>query len=141
MIQNLRSDIRKLANPEKAKILQRFFKTGVGEYGEGDIFLGLTVPQSRAMAAKYKDLLAGEITELLRSKIHEERLIAVLILVHNFQKGNGQQQKQIFNFYLKHLKYINNWDLVDLSADKIVGAYLVDKEKEILLKLAKSENI
>lgn len=137
----LRKDLKKLANPKKAKILAGFFKTGEGEYGYGDIFLGITVPQSREIAKKYKDLPADEIRELFKSKIHEERLIAVLLLVHNFQTGDDRKKKEIFDFYLKHTKYINNWDLVDLSADKIMGGYLVDKDKSILLKLAKSKSL
>ena len=126
----LRKELRKIADPQKAKILQRFFKTGIGEYGEGDIFLGITVPNSRKIAIKFKDLPFSEISKLLKSKIHEERLIALLVLVYNFShfaKASRDKQKQIFDFYLSNTEYINNWDLVDLSADKIVGAYLLDR--------------
>ena len=140
MIKDLIKDFEKLENKDKAKLLQGFFKTGKGEYGEGDIFAGLTVPQSRTLAVKYKDLSFPEITLLLKSKIHEQRLIALLILVHNFQK-NPLDQKKIYEFYLKNTKYINNWDLVDLSSHEIVGGYLIDKPKEILLSLAKSKNL
>lgn len=120
--------------------MQRFFKTGKGEYGEGDIFAGLTVPQSRKLAIKYKDLPFSEISQLLESKIHEERLIALLILVSNFQKKPLEQRK-IYEFYLKNTKHINNWDLVDLSSHEIVGEYLLDKPKQVLLKLAKSKDL
>ena len=120
--------------------MQRFFKTGEGEYGFGDVFIGLTVPQSRNIAIKFKDLEFADIIELLKSKIHEERLIALLILVHKFQK-EPLEQRRIYDFYIKNTKYVNNWDLVDLSSDKIVGGYLIDKPKEILVKFANSENI
>lgn len=141
MIALLRRDLRKIADPKKAKILQRFFKTGKGQYGYGDVFLGVMVPDSRTVAKKYKDLSWKEISELLQSKIHEERLVAILLLVHNFNTGQESEKKRIYNFYLKHTKYINNWDLVDLSADKIIGGYLLGKDKKVLIRLAKSENL
>lgn len=141
----LRKELKKLANPKKEKILQRFFKTGKGEYGEGDIFLGITVPVSRKIAIKYKDLFFSEIRELLKSKIHDERLIALLILVYNFDAGSEKVRKKVYKFYLKNTRRVNNWDLVDLSADKIVGAYLFARRHvatpSILFKLAKSENL
>ena len=140
MLANLRKDINKFASKDKAKILARFFKTGTGNYGEGDKFLGITVPQTRIVAKKYKDLTLRNLDILLESKFHEERLLALLILVNQFEKGSKNKPK-IFKFYLSHTKYINNWDLVDLSADKIVGAYLKDKPKDILPKLAKSKNL
>lgn len=137
-LSDLRNDLNRLKNPKKAKVLQGFFKTGKGEYGEGDIFLGLTVPQSRSIAQKYSSLPFGEIKKLLQSKIHEERLIALLILVYNFQHGNNIDKEKIYKYYLLHTKFINNWDLVDLSADKIVGQYLFDKPRDILVSLARS---
>src|SRR3989344_3195011 len=139
-LRSLREELERLTDNKKASFLQRFFKTGKGEYGEGDIFVGLTVPQSRILAVKYKDLSFLEILELLKSKIHEERLIALLILVHRFKK-NPDEQKKIYNFYLQNTKYINNWDLVDLSSHKIIGEYLLDKPKDILFELARSENL
>ena len=139
-LRSLRKELERLTDNKKASFLQRFFKTGPGEYGEGDIFVGLTVPQSRILAVKYKDLSFLEILELLKSKIHEERLIALLILVHRFKK-NPDEQKKIYNFYLQNTKYINNWDLVDLSSHKIIGEYLLDKPKDILFELARSENL
>lgn len=140
MLTDFKKDFKKLENKEKAKLLQRFFKTGKGEYGEGDIFAGLTVPQNRNLAVKYKDLDFSDITNLLKSKIHEKRLIALLILVHRFQKYPPEQRK-IYEFYLKSTRYINNWDLVDLSSHKIVGVYLFDKPKDVLFNLAKSKNL
>lgn len=132
--------IQQIQNPQKAAILQRFFKTGKGEYAEGDIFSGLTVLQSRVIAKKYKDLELSEIENLLHSKIHEERLIALLILIEHFKK-NKHEQKEIFEMYLQNTKYINNWDLVDLSAPNVVGMYLADKKRNVLYELAKSHNL
>ncbi|MBI3984530.1 MAG: DNA alkylation repair protein [Candidatus Levybacteria bacterium] len=140
MLKKLKIDIKKSANPKKASFLQRFFKTSEGEYGFGDVFIGLTVPKSREIAIKYKDLDFNDILTLLKSPVHEERLIALLILVHQYEKEE-MLQRRIYEFYLKNTKYINNWDLVDLSSDKIVGAYLIDKPKDILVKLSKSNNL
>lgn len=141
MLLNFRKDLQKLADPTKAKRLAGFFKTGKGEYGYGDVFLGITVPESREIAKSYANLPESGIKQLLISKIHEERLIALLLLINNFQNGDEKNKKEIYGLYLKHTKYINNWDLVDLTADKIVGAYLIDKGKDILLKLAKSDDL
>ncbi len=140
MLLNLQKDVKKLENKKKAKILAGFFKTGEGEYGFGDIFLGIPVPECRKIALKYRDLGFEDILKLLRSEIHEERLIALLILVHQFQHDE-MLQRRIYEFYLKNTKFVNNWDLVDLSADKIMGAYLADKPKAILYKFAKSQNL
>jgi len=138
MIIELRKDLEKLKNPEQAALLQGFFKTGKGQYGEGDIFLGIKVPEQRKLVKKYKDLGLNEVQELINSKIHEERLIGLLILVEKYKIGN---KKEIFEFYLKNAKQVNNWDLVDLTAPKISGDYLIDKERGILYKLAKSNNL
>ena len=140
-VENIQKDLKKLANPEKAKILQGFFKTGKGQYGEDDIFLGIVVPEQRKVAKKYSNLNLGEIKKLLSSKIHEHRLVSLFILANQYQKADKQTKKKIFNFYLKNAKNINNWDLVDLSAPNIVGDYLLNKDKSILYKLAKSKNI
>jgi len=137
----LKRDVKKLSNLQKASFLQRYFKTGKGDYGEGDVFLGLTVPQSRAIAGKYKKLDLSSVEKLLSSKAHEERLIALFILVYKFEEGLDKEKKQIYDFYLKNIKHINNWDLVDLSAYKIIGAYLLDKNFKVLFELAKSKNI
>ena len=141
-LQSLKSELKSLANPEKARVLQKFFKTGKGEYAEGDIFLGITVPESRKLAKKYLSLSQEEIKYLLESKLHEERLIALLILVENFRKNkkNKLEQRKIFNFYLENTARINNWDLVDLSADKIVGEFAFKDESSILNLLARSQN-
>ena len=138
-LDSLKKDIERLSNPSKAKLLQRFFKTGKGEYGEGDIFLGIQVPEQRKIARKYKDLELNEIQELLKSKIHEYRLIALLILVEKYVKSLNK--KEIVDFYLKNTRNINNWDLVDLTSHKILGEYLKDKDRSILFKLAKSKNL
>lgn len=124
MLENLRDDVKRISFPDRAKEVARFFKTGVGEYGEGDVFAGLTVPQCRSIAVKYKGLPLTDVKKLLASEVHEERLIALLLLVHNFNRGDAQTKKEIYEFYLAHTKHINNWDLVDLSADKIIGEYL-----------------
>ncbi|MFH2020465.1 MAG: DNA alkylation repair protein [archaeon] len=139
MILKLRKELDSLKNPQKAKIQQGFFKTGTGEYGEGDIFLGIAVPVQRRLARKYLNLTLSEIQNLLDSKIHEERLVGLIILVNKFNVGNDP--KQIFDFYLKNTKNINNWDLVDLTAHKIIGEYLLDKNRAVLYKLARSENL
>jgi len=141
MLSDLVADLQKLENPQKAKILSRFFKTGKGEYGEGDIFLGITVPQTRSIAKKYTNLNLKDLEKLLSSKIHEHRLIALLILIENYRKDSIEHKNSIFNFYLKNTKFINNWDLVDLSAPNIVGNFLLDKDKSILYNLAKSSNL
>ncbi len=140
-LKNLRTAINKMSNPEQAKILSLFFKTGNGEYGEGDEFLGIKVPVSRRLAKQFKDLTLEEIQDLLNSSIHEERLIALFILTEQFRKGDEKKKDNIYKFYLNNTKHVNNWDLVDLSAEKIVGAYLLDKNKSILFKLARSKNL
>lgn len=151
----IKKELRQKADPKKAKILLRFFKTGKGEYGEGDRFLGVVVPEQRRIARKYLDNeLRSRIwlrekrllNSLLASPWHEERLTALLILVELYKRGDEKFKKQIFNFYLKNIKYVNNWDLVDLSAPNIVGDYLFNlfNKKEahkFLLKLAKSKNL
>lgn len=137
-VENIRKELKSYANKNKAKILQRFFKTGKGEYAEGDIFLGIVVPVVRKIAKQYQSLESNAIGELLKSVIHEERLLALLIMVNKYHTGNSLDQKHIYNFYLKHTKYINNWDLVDLTAPHIVGAFLNFKNKVVLYKLAKS---
>jgi len=141
MLKNCIRDIQKLSSPEKVKILQRFFKTGKGQYGEGDIFLGIQVPDTREIAKKYCDLDSKDIKKLLQSKIHEHRLLALLILIQKYSKGDNFKREKIFNFYLKNTIYINNWDLVDLSAPNIIGPYLSDKDRKILYSLARSNNL
>lgn len=141
MLKQLRKELALKANPKKAKILQGFFKTGKGEYGEGDIFLGLVVPETRKLAEKYSALNLAEIKKLLNSKIHEERLLALFILTAQFSRAEEKERQKLFKFYLSQTRNINNWDLVDLSADKIVGSHLKNKDKKILYQLAKSRNL
>lgn len=128
-------------NSQKAKNYARFFKTGKGEYGFGDQFAGLTVPQSRVIAKRFAQLGLEGIQKLLQSKIHEERLIALMILVQQFAMGSEKTRAAIYRFYLKQAKRVNNWDLVDCSADKIVGAFLLKQSHQKLLQLARSSNL
>lgn len=142
-IQNLIKDLNKASDKEKIKVYQWFFKTGKGEYGEGDIFIGITTPKLKEIVKKHKDLELREIEKLLSNKIHEYRSCALAILVNRFKKATPTERKKIFNLYLKNAKLnrINNWDLVDCSADKIIGEHLLDKNITILRKLAKSKNL
>lgn len=133
--------LRSRASVKKARALSRFFKTGIGEYAEGDMFLGVMVPQTRAVVAKYKDLPEPEITELLASKYHEVRLAGLLILVDQFARGDNKIQARITKYYLRHVRAVNNWDLVDLSAHKILGEYLQGKSLAPLVRLARSRNM
>jgi len=137
----LREKISHLADKKQAAILSRFFKTGPGEYGEGDIFLGIKVPLTRSLAREGRDLPFLDLETLLESPLHEERLLALLILVHQFQKGGEDRQREIFLFYLNHTDRINNWDLVDLSAPHILGAYLYDHDKRIPRRLIRSKDL
>jgi 3-methyladenine DNA glycosylase AlkD len=131
----------KMGDREDAKFLQGFFKTGPGQYGEGDIFLGIRVPAVRKLASEYSDLPLKETLELLKSPYHEVRLFALISLVNAFAKGDETIQKKIYDLYLANTKHINNWDLVDLSAPNIVGAYLLTKSRKPLYQLAKSKSL
>lgn len=135
---SLQTDLKNLANKEKAVLLSRYFKIGKGEYAEGDIFLGVMVPQQRIIAKKYRELSLAGISELLKSGIHEYRLTSLFILCDQFKKN---PDKKYVDFYLKNTRYINNWDLVDLSSHKILGTYLIDKPKDMLYTLAVSKNL
>ena len=138
MLLKLKQDLESLKDSEKAQIYQRFFKTGKGEYGEGDSFLGLTVPQQRKIAKSYVDISLSDLQQLLDSKIHEFRFTALVILVNKYTKN---KDKKYFDFYLKNIKNINNWDLVDATAPQIIGDYLLNKNKEVLYQLANSDNL
>jgi 3-methyladenine DNA glycosylase AlkD len=138
---SLRNEIKSVSNPDKAKFLQRFFKTGKGEYAEGDVFLGIVVPVQRQIAKKYNELSFDDLEKLIKSKYHEERLIALLVLVERLKKADETEKEKIVKFYLNNRKGINNWDLVDLSAPKILGEYLFDRDRKILFKFAKSKNL
>ena len=143
-MKQLEQELKKAADSEKAKILAGFFKTGKGQYGEGDVFLGITVPEQRRIARGVCGRLSLKDAEvLLDSEIHEKRLIALLILIEKYNNGDEDVKKEIFDFYLKAAKRgrINNWDLVDLSSHKIVGDFLIDKDREVLYELAKSDNL
>ncbi|MFC1626767.1 DNA alkylation repair protein [Patescibacteria group bacterium] len=135
------SALKSISDKQKALTYQRFFKTGKGEYGEGDIFLGISVPDLRKIAKQYKDLSHKEIEVLLQSKIHDHRLVALLILVDQFNKGDQDIKKHVYDIYIKNSKKVNNWDLVDLSAGYIVGQYLFEKDRSILDTLATSNNL
>jgi 3-methyladenine DNA glycosylase AlkD len=139
--QQVQKHLKQLANPVHAAVSQRFFRTGPGEYGEGDIFIGIRVPVLRKMAGAYKDLPVSECTLLLQSPIHEERLLAILILIRIFKKSQDDVKKSIYELYLKSTDFINNWDLVDTSAEHIVGAYLTDRSKRPLYRLARSNSL
>ena len=140
LLKELKKELQKLGNPQKAKFVAGYFKTGKGEYGEGDIFLGITVPVQRTIAKKYPNLSMNDLQELLNSKIHEERLISLMILSQKYKKANNKEKKEFFDFYLENTHNINNWDLIDLSSRDIVGDFLIDKDKKILYKLAKSKS-
>jgi 3-methyladenine DNA glycosylase AlkD len=137
----LRKKIKSLGNPEVSKTMKWFFKTGKGEYGEGDVFAGLKVPTQRKLAHEFRDLAFADLKMLLSSPVHEERLISLFILVDRFAKSSEKEKQIIFRFYFKNRKGINNWDLVDLSAPKIIGKYLLEKDKSILFKFALSKNL
>lgn len=140
-LQKFKKELNKLADKKQAAILQRFFKTKKGEYGAGDVFLGIMVPKQRLLARNYLDLSLAELQTLLNNKIHEYRLIALIILTQQFAKADLITKKKIFNFYLKNFNHINNWDLVDLSAPNIIGNYLLPEPRDVLYDFAQSNNL
>lgn len=125
----IQKELELLSTPEKKEFLPYFFKTGKSQYGEGDKFLGVVVPDSRKVAKKHKELAFVEVEKLLNSEFHECRLCALIILVERFKKAEEKERENIFQFYISHTHRINNWDLVDLSSQYIVGEYLVDKDR------------
>ena len=135
----LRRKLRARIRPGCAASLAGFFKTGPGDYGEGDQFLGVRVPDIRTVACMGDALSAAEILSLLRSEWHEERLLALLILVRQFEGGDERTKRDVFNLYLGETRWINNWDLVDLSAHRIVGAWLLNRPRNVLRRLAQSD--
>ena len=138
----IRRALRELASPERAIGVARFFKTGKGEYGEGDVFIGVTVPEERQVARHFKALPLAEADKLLTSRIHEERITALLILVAQFIATDDERVRgRIFRLYMKRLPHINNWDLVDTSAADIVGRWLADKDRSLLDELAASKHL
>ena len=141
-MKQINKDLKKVANSDRAKISASFFKTGEGQYSEGDVFVGIMAPEMRKIAQKYSGLSLPKIQELLNSKINEYRWIALVILDKKYKKANKEEKENIFNFYLANTNGINNWNLVDISAPHIVGNYLLKKkDREILYELAKSENL
>lgn len=154
LLSTLKKELKQNTDPKKAKISKRFFKTGKGEYGEGDIFLGINVPTQRKIAQKYLDLTLNDLQELLSSKIHEHRFTALIIIVEKYKKsgcgfkknnlqGSNPCNREIFDFYIKNAEKINNWDLVDVSAPYIVGDFLLKEastKRKILYDLAKSNS-
>ena len=137
----IKARLQRIGTKKRAKVSQSFFKTGPGEYGEGDIFLGVTVPELRQLAASYQAITLREVTQLLRSTIHEERLLALLILCRAYTSGDGHIQKRIYELYLENTRHVNNWDLVDASAEHIVGAFLTGRSKKPLSTLARSGDL
>lgn len=141
MIDAIQSQLVNLSNSEDGLFLQRFFKTGPGQYGEGDLFRGIRVPELRRLSKAYKDIPLKQAEQLLHSAYHEDRLLALMILVCKYAKDDEAGKSGIYNLYLSHTRFINNWDLVDASAEHIVGAYLSGKSKEPLYHLARSRSI
>jgi len=140
-LKDVKAHMQELSNPEIAEHSLRFFKTGPGEYGEGDVFLGIRVPVTRKVARKFRQLPLEQVLQLLKSKFHEERLLALFMLVAFFKKGDDKEQKNIYDAYLGHTATINNWDLVDGSAHQIVGGYLFERDRKRLYQLAKSKSL
>jgi 3-methyladenine DNA glycosylase AlkD len=138
-LREIRKAVRALADPKRACLLQGFFKTGPGEYGEGDRFLGLTVPQVRSMLRRFHPAGDAVLRDLLRSPVHEERLLALLLLVERYRKGSTTERNRVFGLYVRNFKRINNWDLVDASAEHIVGPQAVGRAQ--LLRWARSPNL
>jgi 3-methyladenine DNA glycosylase AlkD len=137
----IKQRLRGLANSHSAAFLLSFFETGPGEYGEGDRFRGIRVPVIRKLAKEYQGLTLAESQKLLCSSYHEDRLLALLILVRTYERGDDAVKRKVYNLYLKNARFINNWDLVDVSAPQIVGGFLWDKDRDALYRLAQSSNL
>lgn len=141
MTSKITKELQNKANPEKAELYQRFFKTKKGQYGEGDKFLGLTMPKQREIAKKYLNLSLKEIEKLIQSEYHEHRMTALIILTYKYPKADEKLKNQIYDFYTKNYNRINNWDLVDVTAPRIVGTHLINKNRKILYNFAKSDHL
>ncbi len=139
--ENILFTLKERADPERAVHSQKFFKTGIGEYGEGDIFLGIRVPVIRKAVKKYKSIHLDDTLQLLKSNFHEVRLFALLAMVQAFNSGSEEKKKAIFQNYINNTRYINNWDLIDSSAPHIVGNYLWEKDKTLLYSFAESSSL
>lgn len=137
----VRQELQALADPEKAAFVQRYFKTGPGEYGEGDKFLGIAVPELRRIARKHRATSLASLRSMLRSKWHEERAVALMIMAERARKASDDERKAMFDLYLSHTAHINNWDLVDCSAEYVVGLHLDAADWGLLRKLAKSRSL
>jgi 3-methyladenine DNA glycosylase AlkD len=140
-LDRLKADMRKLASSEKARVLSGFFKTGKGEYGEGDVFLGIVVPDQRRIAKKYQDLSMNDLGKLISGRMHEQRSVCLFILINRYKKADSRGKKEVVDFYLRNLRYINNWDLVDLSAGPVLGDYLADRDRSMLYEMAQSDDL
>ncbi|UCH84004.1 MAG: DNA alkylation repair protein [Candidatus Latescibacterota bacterium] len=140
-VARIRKELKGLGEKERAEVSQRFFKTGPGEYGEGDVFVGVRVPDLRRMAKRHREIPIRDIKLLLKSKIHEERFLALLVLVLRYQNGNESVKKRIYRLYLNSTRHINNWDLVDVTSPAIVGHFLSDKDRTPLYDLAGSTSL
>ena len=140
-VAELQKKLTSLEDSHRASLHKRFFKTGPGEYGEGDLFRGIRVPVLRKLAKEYQSLTLAETEGLLRSSYHEDRLLALLILVRGYLRGDDAVKEKAFGLYLKNTQFINNWDLVDSSAAQIVGAFLWDKDRDVLYRLAQSSDL
>lgn len=138
---HIEKHLTNIGDPEKAEFLQGFFKTGPGEYAEGDVFIGIRVPTLRQLAKEHAALSRTELRRLIRSPLHEARLLALLIVCLQFKAGDARTKGHLYKFYLKHTRFINNWDLVDSSAHHVVGEYLCDRKKIPLYTLAKSKSL
>ena len=138
MIQNIIRELKNFGSPERAKHSLRFFKTGPGQYGEGDFFLGIPVPRLRKLCRDWGDMALREVEALLKSSVHEERLLALLILIRKYNGEDEYAKKKIYTLFLKSIRWINNWDLVDLSAPNIVGDFLIGRSRKPLYRLAHS---
>jgi len=140
-IEDIQNELKRLSNKRIAQQSQKFFKTGKGEYGEGDVFLGIRVPQVRQLAKKHKDISIKEASLLLKSQFHEERLLSLFMLIELYRVSASQGKKKIYNLYLSSTRFINNWDLIDSSAEYIVGAFLWEINKKPIYVLARSRNL
>jgi len=138
---DIRARLRRRADADRVPVLQRFFKTGPGEYAEGDVFIGVAVPDLRAVCRECRDAGLPEILDLLASPVHEERLLALMMMVETFKRGTDREKRDIYRLYLASTKFVNNWDLVDSSAPQIVGAWLFTRSRAPLCRLARSASV
>ena len=138
----IRAELSKQKNPEQSKLLRRFFKTGKGEYAEGDVFWGIMVPQTRVVVNKfYKDIKVKDVAALLNDQVHEVRFAALAILVKKYQRASEEDKKKISQFYLRNIRFVNNWDLVDISAPRLAGPYFFPNKTDELIKMARSKSV